>query len=86
VTPASAIAQCIAYGTPIYLLRQAMERGQAQGYLTRSPRRWSHAMTDDHIGSRLAVLLRTLTPKTKQPVSTKVLNTWIAQAEGKLGE
>ena len=43
-------------------------------------------MTDDHIGSRLAALLRTLTPKTKQPVSTKVLNTWIAQAEGKLGE
>lgn len=33
VTPASAIAQCIAYGTPTYLLRQAIERGQAQGYL-----------------------------------------------------
>lgn len=43
-------------------------------------------MTNEHIGSRLAALLRTLTPKTKQPVSTKVLNTWIAQAEGKLGD
>jgi len=43
-------------------------------------------MTYEHIGSRLAALLRTLTPKTKQPLSTKVLNTWIAQAEGKLGE
>ena len=43
-------------------------------------------MTDEHIGSRLALLLGTLEPKTKQPVSTKVLNTWIAQAEGKLGD
>lgn len=43
-------------------------------------------MTNDHIGSRLAALLRTLTPKTKQPASTKVLNAWIAQGEGKLGE
>jgi len=33
VTSATAIAQCIAYGTPTYLLRQAIERGQAQGYL-----------------------------------------------------
>lgn len=33
VTPATAIAQCIASGTPTYLLRQSIERGQAQGYL-----------------------------------------------------
>lgn len=43
-------------------------------------------MSDEHLGSRLAALLRTLTPKTKEPVSAKVLNTWIAQAEGKLGD
>jgi len=34
VTPATAIAQCISYGTPTYLLRQALERGHMQGYLT----------------------------------------------------
>lgn len=33
VTAATAIAQCLAYGTPTYLLRQAIERGHAQGYL-----------------------------------------------------
>jgi len=38
VTPATAIEQCIAYGTPTYLLRQALERGYRDGYLT----------TDDH--------------------------------------
>lgn len=38
VTPATAIAQCIAYGTPTYLLRQALERGHAQGYLTTAER------------------------------------------------
>ncbi len=43
-------------------------------------------MSDEHLGSRLAALLRTLKPKTKEPVSTKVLNTWIAQAECKLGD
>lgn len=43
-------------------------------------------MSDEQLGSRLAALLRTLKPKTKEPVSTKVLNTWIAQAEGKLGD
>jgi hypothetical protein len=43
-------------------------------------------MSDEHLGSRLAALLRTLKPKTKEPVSTKVRNTWIAQAEGKLDE
>lgn len=34
VTPVTAIEQCIADGTPTYLLRQAIERGRAQGYLT----------------------------------------------------
>lgn len=34
VTPPTAIAQCIAGGTPTYLVRQAIERGHAQGYLT----------------------------------------------------
>ncbi|BBZ52730.1 type IV toxin-antitoxin system AbiEi family antitoxin domain-containing protein [Mycobacterium heidelbergense] len=34
VTPVTAIAQCVAYGTPTYLLRQAIDRGHAQGYLT----------------------------------------------------
>lgn len=33
VTPATAIEQCITFGTPTYLLRQAIERGHAQGYL-----------------------------------------------------
>lgn len=33
VTPATAIAQCITNGTPTYLLRQAIERGHAQGRL-----------------------------------------------------
>ena len=43
-------------------------------------------MTDDHVGSKLAALLRTLKPKMKEPISAKVLNTWIAQAEGQLGD
>ena len=38
VKPATAIAQCIAYSTPTYLLRQAIERGHAQGYLTTTER------------------------------------------------
>ena len=38
VTPATAIAQCVAFGTPTYLLRQALERGHAQGYLTTADR------------------------------------------------
>lgn len=42
-------------------------------------------MSDGLARSRLAALLGTLKPKTKQPVSTKVLNTWIAQAKGQLG-
>lgn len=33
VTVKTAIEQCIGYGTPTYLLRQAIERGYAQGYL-----------------------------------------------------
>jgi integrase len=43
VTPATAIAQCIAFGTPTYLLRQAIERGHAQGYLKTGER---DALTD----------------------------------------
>jgi hypothetical protein len=43
-------------------------------------------MSDEPATSRIAALLGTLTPKTKQPVSAKVLNGWIAQAEGKLGD
>lgn len=38
VTPATAIAQCLTSGTPTYLLRQAIERGHAQGYF-RAPER-----------------------------------------------
>lgn len=33
-TPAAAISQCIALGTPTYLLRQAIENGHAQGRIT----------------------------------------------------
>ncbi|GAB3924762.1 hypothetical protein GCM10027613_36750 [Microlunatus endophyticus] len=36
--PLTAIQQCLSYGTPAYLLRQAIERGQAQGYLKTSER------------------------------------------------
>lgn len=42
-------------------------------------------MTGREQSSRLTALLRTLKPKTKQPISTKVLNSWVAQAEGQLG-
>lgn len=38
VTAATAIAQCLAYGTPTYLLRQAIQRGHAQGYLKTAER------------------------------------------------
>lgn len=34
VKPATAIAQCIEYGTPTYLLRQALERGYQNGRIT----------------------------------------------------
>jgi predicted transcriptional regulator of viral defense system len=37
-TPVTAISQCIADGTPTYLVRQAIERGNAQGYLTTAER------------------------------------------------
>ncbi|GAB3755975.1 hypothetical protein GCM10027599_20360 [Yimella radicis] len=33
VTPATATAQCVVYGTPTYMLRQAIERGHRQRYL-----------------------------------------------------
>lgn len=38
VTTVTAIAQCIAYGTPTYLLRQALERGHAKGHLKTAER------------------------------------------------
>jgi predicted transcriptional regulator of viral defense system len=38
VTAATAIAQCIADGTPTYLLRQALDRGHVQGYLKTAER------------------------------------------------
>lgn len=38
VTAATAIEQCIADGTPTYLLRQAIERGHAQGHLRAAER------------------------------------------------
>lgn len=38
VTPATAVAQCIDSGTPTYLLRQALERGHRDGYLTTGER------------------------------------------------
>lgn len=38
VVPATAIAQCIAYGTPTYLVRQAIGNGHAQGYLKTTER------------------------------------------------
>ena len=44
------------------------------------------AVQDKQLASRLAVLLRTLKPKTKEPVSARVLNAWIAQGEDILGE
>ncbi len=43
-------------------------------------------MSGDPIASRLSALLSRLAPKPKQPVSATVLNKWIAQAEGELGE
>ena len=38
ITPATAIVQCIGFGTPTYLLRQALERGHRDGYLTSDDR------------------------------------------------
>jgi hypothetical protein len=42
-------------------------------------------MGDRVIESRVAELLATLAPKAKQPASAGILNTWISQAEGRLG-
>lgn len=42
-------------------------------------------MTDEPTASRIAAMLHTLAPKGKQPLSARVLDTWIVQAEGKLG-
>lgn len=53
--------------------------------MTSSLRHWRRAISDELIESRLAAALRTLKPKTKQPVSATVLNNWITQAESKLG-
>ena len=48
-TPATAVAQCIACGTPTYLLRQALERGHSDGYLTSENRdRLSQALEARH--------------------------------------
>ena len=38
VTAVTAVEQCLAYGTPTYVLRQALERGHQQGYLTTADR------------------------------------------------
>lgn len=43
-------------------------------------------MSDEPTESRLATALRSLKPKTKQPVSATVLNNWITRAESKLGQ
>ena len=49
VTPAKAIEQCLAYGTPTYSLRQAIERGHAQGYLESAERdSLAEALEDRH--------------------------------------
>lgn len=46
VTAATAVAQCIQYGTPTYLLRQALERGRDHGRITEAER--------DELAARLA--------------------------------
>lgn len=71
VTAKTAIEQCLTYGTPTYLLRQAIERGHAQGYLKATERDQLTAalrlvMSDEQHSSRLAALLRTLKPKSKE--------------------
>ncbi len=50
VTAATAIAQCIAYGTATYLLVQAIERGHAQGYLKSAERDELAAALEAHRG------------------------------------
>jgi predicted transcriptional regulator of viral defense system len=50
VTAVTAVEQCLAYGTPTYLLRQALERGHRQGYLTTSDRdRLAQALETRHV-------------------------------------
>lgn len=50
VTPVTAVEQCLAYGTPTYLLRQALERGHRQGYLTTAGReRLDTALESRHV-------------------------------------
>ncbi|MDA8196657.1 MAG: hypothetical protein M0019_05530 [Actinomycetota bacterium] len=65
------------------LNRRATSRRQSA---TSSPPHWRLAINDEHLDSRLVALVRALKPKTNEPVSAKVLNTWIVQAEGKLGD
>lgn len=48
VTAKTAIEQCIEYGTPTYLLRQAIERGHAQGYLKATERDGLTAALEAH--------------------------------------
>ncbi|WP_029089473.1 nucleotidyl transferase AbiEii/AbiGii toxin family protein [Brevibacterium album] len=43
-------------------------------------------MSSEPSRSRLASLLKSLKPKSKRPASARVLNTWIVQAEGLLGD
>ena len=38
MTPATAIAQCIDYGTPSYLLSQAIDNGHRRGRITAAQR------------------------------------------------
>jgi predicted transcriptional regulator of viral defense system len=47
VTVPTAIDQCITYGTPTYLLRQGIDRGHVQGYLTTVERDELAARLDD---------------------------------------
>lgn len=50
VTPATAIGQCISYGTPTYLIRQAIERGHDQGRVTSAQRDELSSKLDAHRG------------------------------------
>lgn len=43
-------------------------------------------MSSEPAESRMATMLRDLTPKAMEPPSARVLNSWIAQAEEKLGD
>ena len=49
VTATTAIAQCVAFGTPTYLLRQALERGRRDGHLTSDDHdRLTRSLEDRH--------------------------------------